>query len=1039
MVPGAVGSQNEVDPSQARGSAPVELFDGSDRAAVDESDRDQRDSAAHKLSDRDRRGGTPLFRRPMRFVGWLRRPRSKHRLIRSSWLRVGGLIVLTVVLGTWAFRALDVSPRLTWEQSLYHAVKLFTIDLGPAGGGARSANGDPVTLNWPLRLALLGAVLVILRALLAVAREHLRRRFMRHWLSGHVIVCGGGVHGARLVRELADDHDVVLVDVSPGALGLQERRGEHEWRLVGDATAAETLLWAGVERAHWIVAVSGNDYVNSQIVSVVRTLARDGRLKEGIQALVQIEDPSLERFLEEGEPEGGSAKAADDAPAASVPTITVFGGNAIAASALFGEGPTPSAGDGDEQAPLLAVEQEGLHARRLLLLAGDHPLLESIVLAALRRLRGDKLYALEERTGSYVPTLRIGLIGPDAVERVRKLKERWLPESSLLELEGKDLAPEEEKSLEADRWLRDRRLPGHALVACLEELDGIGLTLAMSRALGSGAPLTRVTAQPESELDHHLEAHTEHSPYLATTRVRSISDLAWAGNGIRRILVRERLICALREVGVADAEARADGLLDGHLVDLHSDSAPRMAAPDRRLTGIVVKAAARRNGVKHSVPLSALVRAGLVVDLESLQNLWLAASELSLDGRSEEAFTAWCEYARRVPAQPLGFARKALNRPTVPENNVVRAILCLREIAITRAAGGTNDLQPLRADERLEFLQPDREAVSGASRVVIFAGGPQTTANELDDTLAQLLARALLRFDGLILTAHADGALPRALRAAAGCDPQTADSIVRNGSAITLHHRSSGQAEHAPLAMWADLVSSDFPLGEVRVVALPGGAPTEQEIVLARALGATVVSVGNADHASPGDEQRPLAGDDVLDLPVDPMTLRAFLTLPSTSPLDGRLRHHIARFIHDDYTEKQKGNKPPDDVALAPWERLTPALQHSNLAQADDIPNKLAVIGKRLVENGGPLDLTAAEVELLAEIEHGRFNYERLSTGWALGQRYVERHISPYLTPWIELDDKTKQWDRDAVCNIGPALSDAGWGVEPVGAPDSPE
>jgi voltage-gated potassium channel Kch len=1029
MAPGAVETQNELDPSKAHDRAPMEQRDESDRSA-------------RGRAERGRGVHAPLeLRRPMRFLGWLRGPRSKQRLISSLWGRLGGLVLLTVVLGTWGFRRLDVSPRLSWEQSIYHAVRLFTIDLGPAGGGVRSASGHSVGLNWQLRLAFLAAALVILRALLAVAREHLRRRFMRHLLSGHAIVCGGGVHGARLVSELADAHDVVLVDVDPGAPGLQETRGEHEWRLIGDATAAETLLWAGVERAHWIVAVSGNDYLNSQIVSVVRALARDGNVTDGVHALVQIEDPALERFLEEGELEDEAAKPTGGGTAVPAPKITVFGGNAIAASALFGEGPAASASNGDERAPLVAVEQEGPHARRLLLLVGDHPLLDAIVLAALRRLRGYKMRALEEGTGRYVPTLRIGLIGPDAVERATRIKERWLPESSLLELEGKDLAPGEEKSLEADRWLRDRRLPGHALVACLEELDGIGLTLAMSRALGSGAPLTRVTAQPESELDHHLEAHTEHSPYLATTHVRSISDLAWAGNGIRRILVRERLICALRDVGVADAVVRADGLLDGHLVDLHSDAAPRIAAPNRWLTEIVLKAASRRNGVEDPVPLSALVRAGLVVDLESLRNLWLAANELSFSGQEREAFTAWCEYARRVPAQPLKLAREALNRPTAPGNKVAGAIMGLREIAITRAVGDTGNLQTPIASERLEFLQPDRDVAAGASRVVIFAGGAPATRGELDEKLEQLLSRALLRFRGLILTAQADGALPLALRAAAAPDVWSAAGTAadRSSPGIRLHHRPSGDAAQASLAMWADLVLSNFPLGDVRVVTFPGGPLGEQEIALALTMGATVVSVGNVGKPSSRDDQVPLGADDVLDLPVDPMTLRAFLTSSSSSSLDGRLRHHVARFIHEDYREKQQGKKPPEDVALAPWERLTPALQHSNLAQADDIPNKLALIGKRVIKEGESLQLTDAELELLAEIEHGRFNYERLSTGWALGQRYVERHVSPHLKPWAELDNETKQWDRDAVCNIGPALIDAGWGVESLSASRSPQ
>jgi hypothetical protein len=1028
-VPGVVGSQSNVERAKAPASSTTDRSEGSSGGADGRFDRGR---VAPDQSGRHPAALEP--RAAIRFVGWLRRPRSRHRLLRSAWGRTAGLIVLTVVLGTWGFKILDVSPKLTWEQSFYHSIKLFAIDLGPAGGGAKTASGSPVVLDWPIRIAMIGAVFVILRALLAVGRDHLRRRFMRHWLSGHVIVCGGGVHGARLVRELADKHDVVLVDVDGGAAGLQETRGDHEWRLVGDATAAETLFWAGIERAHWIVAVSGDDYANSQIASVVRTLPSKHRPRDGLQVLVQIEDPLLEHFFEESEAqtdeegeaqtnEDGEAQTEDEGsahpvPAGPFPMVTVFGGNAIAASALFGEGPKPEGKSSHDDALLLAVEDQSLEARRLLLLVGDHPLLEAIVLAALRRLRGEKLRALEEKQG-YVPTLRIALIGPGAAARVTELKERWRPESSLLELEGKDFELGGGDTLEDDRWLLDRRLPGHAVVACEEELDGIGLTLTMSRALGNGAPLTRVTAQPESDLDRHLHAHTKHSPYLATTNVRSISDLAWKSRGIRRILVRERLACALREQGDDDAEGRADRLLDARLVELRSDAAPRLSMHDRELTSAVLKAAAREAGSDDPVPVSALVRAGLVVDTESLQNLWLAATGFSSDENAHKAFMAWCDYAQHVPAEPLTLASEALTRSTNGDI-VASGILELRDTAITRLTGVFTDPH-VEDDEQPNLLR-------GASRVVKFVGTQFAEVEELDQESARLLTRSLLGFDGVILTDDGNEGLEQAV----GTQPR-----------ISFHHQS-GERELTPasLALWADVMSSGFAPSDVRVATFSRDERAKEEVALARALGAMVVSVGPRLSGSDQVDDPPLRDDDVLELPWDPMTLRAFLVRPLRTSLDARTRHHVAKFIHEDYRRKQRNNKPADDAAMAPWEQLPPVLQQSNLAQADDIPSKLALIGMRVVEKGEEqrgekqtgeaLKLDEAKVELLAEVEHGRYNFERLSTGWTLGPRYIEHQVNPSLKPWSQLTDELKQWDRDAVLNIGPALNAAGARVMPI-------
>jgi len=52
-----------------------------------------------------------------------------------------------------------------------------------------------------------------------------------------------------------------------------------------------------------------------------------------------------------------------------------------------------------------------------------------------------------------------------------------------------------------------------------------------------------------------------------------------------------------------------------------------------------------------------------------------------------------------------------------------------------------------------------------------------------------------------------------------------------------------------------------------------------------------------------------------------------------------------------------------------------------------------------------------------------------LRGGWQLGERAVTRLVTSYLKPWTELDDEAKEFDREAVRNIAPALADAGWGV----------
>jgi hypothetical protein len=223
------------------------------------------------------------------------------------------------------------------------------------------------------------------------------------------------------------------------------------------------------------------------------------------------------------------------------------------------------------------------------------------------------------------------------------------------------------------------------------------------------------------------------------------------------------------------------------------------------------------------------------------------------------------------------------------------------------------------------------------------------------------------------------------------------------------------------------MFTAGVPLERVRMVACLGEEITIAEIVLARALGAHVGWIDPASEASEElDEALPFGADDVLQLPVDAMALRAFVTWSS---IDERLREPVARFLHNAYRRRQRRRKPSEDPALAPWEDLVPALRRSNLGQADDIPSKLALLGKIAVPGGERLELSDDQVELLAAAEHGRWIVERLTAGWQLGQRQIALAYSPHLKPWDELTNDARDYDREAVRAIDGALASVGWGV----------
>jgi hypothetical protein len=969
---------------------------------------------------------------PVRGLWWLRSFGGRSRLSKGLAVTlVLSSIALTLGLGAWGFTRLKLTRTpLGVALSIYRAAKLYTLDLGPAAGGSNSPHP-----NWQLWVAFALAALLVLRGVLLLGRERLRRAVSRVVLRDHVIVCGGGVHGARLVRELATDHDVVLVDNDPASAGMSAPRGSHEWRVVGDCVRDKTLLDAGLRRANWVVAVPGHDFVSSQVVSTVRSLAKSGMVRDRAHVLVQVEDPTLTRFLEEEEEvqqQEDAQQASEQAgrrplrsrrrPPPGVPIVSPFSANAIAAEALLDEAEVKvKVGDGEGLASFLQMR----HGKAPnLLLAGDHPLIGALVLACLRRWRVRVLRELESAMPHQRPPLHVSVVGPGAVARADALRALWQPEPEVLSIEARDLDPGWCTLDDLADWLHSPDRADHAVVACQDELEGIRLTLELSRALGGAARTTRVTGQSESALDAHLEERTMRNDDLATTSVRSLADLACRPSVMSRLEGRQRLADALAR----DSSPRAPGdelvaqLYErAEALGIRSDSAWRIRSSERPMVRALL----------DPVPLSAVVRAGLRVELARPDNLRRAAQRLSVTG-PPEVFAAWCEYVRALGRSPTTEQLVSLSMPTGDEDADVL-------VALRRAVLG--DV------EALADLPPDGSLLRGAPRVAIIAGPttgvPPSAATEVD----ALLKVAFERYDGIVLSAATGSGLPGIVARAAHerglarqfvgyGPPGLADRGLYPVVRETTVRETAGTAElsvRPPLAMWTDVLRAGIPLDRACLLAFAvndvatNHAPTN-EILLARALGAKVAVVDPTGALTRSlDEVLPLGANGVLEIPADPMTVRAFL---QWSQLPADTREVVARYIHNDYRRKARGRKAVTDPAMAPWEDLLGSLKGSNRAQADDIPNKLALIGREISKGGPLLELTADEVELLAEEEHGRWNIERLSTGWRSGERQVRLALTPHLKPWAQLDDVTREYDRDAVRTIGPALAEAGWGVE---------
>lgn len=114
---------------------------------------------------------------------------------------------------------------------------------------------------------------------------------------------------------------------------------------------------------------------------------------------------------------------------------------------------------------------------------------------------------------------------------------------------------------------------------------------------------------------------------------------------------------------------------------------------------------------------------------------------------------------------------------------------------------------------------------------------------------------------------------------------------------------------------------------------------------------------------------------------------------------------------------------PADGELQRGWDTLPVALKWSNLYCADSVDIKLRSLGF----GATPVRLTAAQVELMAEVEHNRWNMEKLLLGYrkptpeeeilcrnsGIRKEYKnKRFVHTDIRPYCELDEGTKEYDR---------------------------
>lgn len=333
-----------------------------------------------------------------------------------------------------------------------------------------------------------------------------------------------------------------------------------------------------------------------------------------------------------------------------------------------------------------------------------------------------------------------------------------------------------------------------------------------------------------------------------------------------------------------------------------------------------------------------------------------------------------------------------------------------------------------------------------AEPVVMVAGGCDPARAEEFERYRDMLVRGAAEFCGTLIgggtregvsgfvgeaaernpSIHALSYLPKLLPLDATLDERYAEVRAIDDAGFT---------PMGPLQAWTDIVAAGIDPARVRLVGINGGRISAAEYRIALALGATVALVTDSgrEAAKLVPDTRWGGSERLIDMPADAASVRAYVG-GTCVPVPEDLQEAIAREMHEVYRRDKERELRPDEPALAEWDELIPEFRRSSLQHAGDIFAKLALIGLEAVPVSGTKPklhvIPEKQVEALAEIEHGRWNVERLLEGWRYGPvKDVKRRVSPYLVPWSELSDSIREYDRAFIRAIPETLARQGYEV----------
>lgn len=132
--------------------------------------------------------------------------------------------------------------------------------------------------NILLQISRFIAPALMFSSIVYLITSHLRESYTRLTIRlsrGHIVICGLGLLGPVLVSHFCKYYSkVVVIEKDPKSTDIEFCRNEGAFILSGDASKSHILKAAGVGKAKYLIAVTGDDEVNADIAGTAATIHR---------------------------------------------------------------------------------------------------------------------------------------------------------------------------------------------------------------------------------------------------------------------------------------------------------------------------------------------------------------------------------------------------------------------------------------------------------------------------------------------------------------------------------------------------------------------------------------------------------------------------------------------------------------------------------------------------------------------------------------------------------------------------------------------